>query len=50
MIQELCMEITGSEHDDGRLSDATRNPCLAITDGQMVEQICDMMAAKIYKQ
>jgi hypothetical protein len=28
--------ITSSEHDDGRPSDATRNPCLAITDGQVV--------------
>jgi hypothetical protein len=41
--------ITSSEHDDGRPSDATRNPCLAITDGQVVEQIRDTMVAKTYK-
>jgi hypothetical protein len=53
IVQELCMEsgrITGSEHDDGRPSDATQNPCLAITDGQEAEQIRDTMAAKTYKQ
>jgi len=35
---------TGSEHDDGRPSDATQNPFLAITDGQEAEQIRDTMA------
>ena len=47
IVQELCMEsgrITGSEHDDSRPSDATQNPCLAITDGQEAEQIRDTMA------
>jgi hypothetical protein len=42
--------ITSSERDDGRPSDATRNPYLAITDGQVVEQIHDTMVVKTSKQ
>jgi hypothetical protein len=34
----------------GRPSDTTRNPCLAITERQVVEQTRDSIAAKIYKQ
>jgi hypothetical protein len=42
MVQELCMEswrIAGSEHDGSRPSDTTRDPCLTVTDGQVVDDV-----------